>query len=213
MKARILTVGLLAALALSVSIVGAQDDYDEDLSANNTRRSPIGSPRAARISPASTARKSKVCRRLLSGCRASRLLWIRWKASAFMAASWPARARIRCAAAGMRSRRRLQKLLTIDTDLATIIPNVAKGIDISDDQSTYTIHLPAKGISGPMARLSRRKTSVSTWRTWLGNESLTPGGKGPWGTRWTTSAAGNPFRHQLHRHFPSRLPDLPGRPG
>ncbi|MEM7797735.1 MAG: ABC transporter substrate-binding protein [Chloroflexota bacterium] len=36
---------------------------------------------------------------------------------------------------------RLQKLFTIDTDLQTIIPNVAKGIDISDDQTTFTIYL------------------------------------------------------------------------
>ncbi|MEM7130128.1 MAG: ABC transporter substrate-binding protein [Chloroflexota bacterium] len=38
---------------------------------------------------------------------------------------------------------RLQKLFTIDTDLSTIIPNIAKGIDISDDQTEFTIHLRA----------------------------------------------------------------------
>ena len=36
---------------------------------------------------------------------------------------------------------RLQKLLTIDTDLQTIIPNIAQAFEISDDQTTYTIHL------------------------------------------------------------------------
>ncbi len=36
---------------------------------------------------------------------------------------------------------RLQKLLTIDTDLFTIIPNIAQSIDISDDHTTFTIHL------------------------------------------------------------------------
>ena len=38
---------------------------------------------------------------------------------------------------------RLQKLFNIDTDLSTIIPNVAKGIDISDDQTEFIIHLRA----------------------------------------------------------------------
>lgn len=36
---------------------------------------------------------------------------------------------------------RLQKLLTIDTDLASIIPNIAESYEISEDQTTYTIHL------------------------------------------------------------------------
>lgn len=36
---------------------------------------------------------------------------------------------------------RLQKLFTIDTDLQTIIPNIAKSIEISDDQTTFTISL------------------------------------------------------------------------
>ena len=36
---------------------------------------------------------------------------------------------------------RLQKLFTIDTDLQSIVPNIAQGIEISDDQTTYTISL------------------------------------------------------------------------
>lgn len=36
---------------------------------------------------------------------------------------------------------RVQKLFTIDTDLTTIIPNVAQGYDISEDSTTYTIYL------------------------------------------------------------------------
>ena len=36
---------------------------------------------------------------------------------------------------------RLQKLFTIDTDLATIIPNIARDVEISDDQTTFTFHL------------------------------------------------------------------------
>ena len=36
---------------------------------------------------------------------------------------------------------RVQKLFTIDTDLRSVIPNVAKGIDISEDQTTFTIYL------------------------------------------------------------------------
>uniref|UniRef100_A0A540VHJ1 Solute-binding protein family 5 domain-containing protein n=2 Tax=Litorilinea aerophila TaxID=1204385 RepID=A0A540VHJ1_9CHLR len=36
---------------------------------------------------------------------------------------------------------RLQKLFTIGPDLVTIIPNIAKGYEISDDQTTYTIYL------------------------------------------------------------------------
>lgn len=36
---------------------------------------------------------------------------------------------------------RLQKLLTIDTDLQTIIPNIAQGVELSDDMTTYTITL------------------------------------------------------------------------
>ena len=37
--------------------------------------------------------------------------------------------------------RRLQKLLTIDTDLQTIIPIIAQAFEISDDQTIYTVHL------------------------------------------------------------------------
>lgn len=36
---------------------------------------------------------------------------------------------------------RLQKLFTVDTDLASIIPNIAKSIEISDDQTTFTISI------------------------------------------------------------------------
>ncbi len=36
---------------------------------------------------------------------------------------------------------RLQKLFTIGPDLVSIIPNIAKGYDVSDDQRTFTIYL------------------------------------------------------------------------
>ena len=36
---------------------------------------------------------------------------------------------------------RLQKLLTIDTDLTSIIPNIARAYEVSDDQTTFTFHL------------------------------------------------------------------------
>ncbi len=36
---------------------------------------------------------------------------------------------------------RLQKLVTIDTDLRTIVPNIAKDFEISEDQTTFTFYL------------------------------------------------------------------------
>lgn len=36
---------------------------------------------------------------------------------------------------------RLQKLLTIDTDLASIIPNIARAYEVSDDWTVFTFHL------------------------------------------------------------------------
>ena len=36
---------------------------------------------------------------------------------------------------------RLQRLLMIDTDLSTPIPNIAKGWEVSDDNTTFTFHL------------------------------------------------------------------------
>ncbi len=74
---------------------------------------------------------------------------------------------------------RLQKLLTIDTDLQTIIPNVAQSFDVSDDQTTFTFHLREghKWSDG-------EPFTTEDFRFWfedvIGNTDLTPAPSGPW---------------------------------
>ena len=60
---------------------------------------------------------------------------------------------------------RLQKLLTIDTDLTAIIPNIAQAFEISDDQTTFTIHLRGGHKWSDGEPFYSPKTSVSTLRT------------------------------------------------
>ena len=72
-----------------------------------------------------------------------------------------------------------QKLLTIDTDLQTIIPNIAKDFEVSDDQKVVTIYL----------RQGHRWSdgepfTTEDFRFWfedvLYNEDLTPRVRGEW---------------------------------
>ena len=74
---------------------------------------------------------------------------------------------------------RLQKLLTIDTDLKTIIPNIAKGIDISDDQTEFTIHL-REGHRWSDGELFTSEDFRFYIEDTLGNEELTPVIPGLW---------------------------------
>ncbi|MEM7346229.1 MAG: ABC transporter substrate-binding protein, partial [Chloroflexota bacterium] len=74
---------------------------------------------------------------------------------------------------------RLQKLLTIDTDLKTIIPNVAKGIDISADQTEFTIHL-REGHRWSDGELFTAEDFRFYIEDILGNEELTPSIPGLW---------------------------------
>ncbi len=74
---------------------------------------------------------------------------------------------------------RLQKLLTIDTDLISIIPNVAQSFDVSDDQTTFTFTLREGH------RWSDGEAfTTDDFRFWfedvLGNPELTPAPGGPW---------------------------------
>ena len=74
---------------------------------------------------------------------------------------------------------RLQKLLTIDTDLTAIIPNIAQAFEISDDQTTFTIHL-----RGGHKWSDGEPFSSEDFRFYiedvLGNSDLTPNPGGPW---------------------------------
>ncbi len=74
---------------------------------------------------------------------------------------------------------RLQKLLTIDTDLATIIPNVAQAFEVSDDQTTFTIHL-REGHKWSDGEPFTTEDFRFYFEDVLGNSDLTPSPGGPW---------------------------------
>ena len=74
---------------------------------------------------------------------------------------------------------RLQKLLTIDTDLTTIIPNIAQAFEISDDQTTYTIHL-REGHKWSDGEPFTTEDFRFYFEDVLGNADLTPSPGGPW---------------------------------
>ncbi|MEM7535432.1 MAG: ABC transporter substrate-binding protein [Chloroflexota bacterium] len=74
---------------------------------------------------------------------------------------------------------RLQKLFTIDTDLNTIIPNIAKGIDISDDQTEFTIHLRA-GHKWSDGEPFTSEDFRFYFEDVISNEELTPSPPGLW---------------------------------
>ena len=74
---------------------------------------------------------------------------------------------------------RLQKLLTIDTDLTTIIPNIAQAFEISADQTTYTIHL-REGHRWSDGEPFTTEDFRFYFEDVLGNADLTPNLGGPW---------------------------------
>ncbi len=74
---------------------------------------------------------------------------------------------------------RLQKLLTIDTDLQTIIPNIAQAFEISDDQTTFTIHL-RQGHKWSDGEPFTAEDFRFYFEDVLGNSDLTPAPGGPW---------------------------------
>ncbi len=74
---------------------------------------------------------------------------------------------------------RLQKLLTIDTDLTTIIPNIAKSYEVSDDSTVYTITL-REGHKWSDGEPFTTEDFRFYFEDVLGNEELTPVPGGPW---------------------------------
>jgi len=74
---------------------------------------------------------------------------------------------------------RLQKLVTIDTDLVTIIPNVAKAFEISDDQTTYTFHL-REGHKWSDGEPFTAEDFRFYYEDVLANEELNPAPPWPW---------------------------------
>jgi len=74
---------------------------------------------------------------------------------------------------------RLQKLLTIDTDLSTIIPNIAKSYEVSDDSTVYTITL-REGHKWSDGEPFTTEDFRFYFEDVLGNEELTPVPGPPW---------------------------------
>lgn len=74
---------------------------------------------------------------------------------------------------------RLQKLLTIDTDLSTIIPNVAQAYEVSDDLTTFTFHL-REGHKWSDGTPFTTEDFRFYFEDVLGNTDLTPAPGGPW---------------------------------
>ena len=74
---------------------------------------------------------------------------------------------------------RLQKLLTIDTDLSSIIPNVARAYEVSDDYTTFTFHL-REGHRWSDGAPFTTEDFRFYFEDILGNKDLTPGAWGPW---------------------------------
>ena len=74
---------------------------------------------------------------------------------------------------------RLQKLLTIDTDLQTIIPNIAKSYEVSEDTTTYTITL-REGHKWSDGEPFTTEDFRFYFEDVLGNPDLTPALGPPW---------------------------------
>ncbi len=74
---------------------------------------------------------------------------------------------------------RLQKLLTIDTDLATIIPNIAQSFEVSDDQTTFTITI-REGHKWSDGQPFTSEDFRFYMEDILGNSELTPNPGGAW---------------------------------
>lgn len=74
---------------------------------------------------------------------------------------------------------RLQKLLTIDTDLQTIIPNIAKSYEVSEDSTVYTISL-REGHKWSDGESFTTEDFRFYFEDVLGNEELTPVPGAPW---------------------------------
>ena len=74
---------------------------------------------------------------------------------------------------------RLQKLLTIDTDLTTIIPNIAKDFEASDDQTVFTITL-REGHKWSDGEPFTTEDFRFYFEDVLSNADLTPAPGGPW---------------------------------
>ena len=74
---------------------------------------------------------------------------------------------------------RLQKLLTIDTDLTSIIPNIARAYEVSDDQTTFTFHL-REGHKWSDGQPFTTEDFRFFFEDILGNSDLTPAPGGPW---------------------------------
>lgn len=74
---------------------------------------------------------------------------------------------------------RMQKLFTIDTDLRTIIPNIAKGIEVSEDQMGFTISL-REGHKWSDGEPFTAEDFRFYYEDVLLNEELTPAPSGPW---------------------------------
>ncbi|MCY3834232.1 MAG: ABC transporter substrate-binding protein, partial [Chloroflexi bacterium] len=74
---------------------------------------------------------------------------------------------------------RLQKLLTIDTDLSSIIPNIARAYEVSDDWTTFTFHL-REGHRWSDGEPFTTEDFRFYFEDVLGNAELTPNIGGPW---------------------------------
>lgn len=74
---------------------------------------------------------------------------------------------------------RLQKLLTIDTDLTSIIPNIARAYEVSDDQTTFTFHL-REGHRWSDGEPFTTDDFRFYFEDVLGNTELTQNPSGPW---------------------------------
>lgn len=74
---------------------------------------------------------------------------------------------------------RLQKLFTIDTDLKTIIPNIAESVDISDDQTAYTISI-REGHKWSDGEVFTSEDFRFFYEDVLQNTDLTATPPGPW---------------------------------
>ncbi|MCY4538958.1 MAG: ABC transporter substrate-binding protein [Chloroflexi bacterium] len=75
---------------------------------------------------------------------------------------------------------RLQKLLTIDTDLTSIIPNIAESYEVSDDFTTFTFTI-REGHRWSDGEPFTTEDFRFYFEDVLGNSDLTPNIGGPWG--------------------------------
>ena len=74
---------------------------------------------------------------------------------------------------------RLQKLLTIDTDLTSIIPNIAQSYEISDDQTIFTFNI-REGHKWSDGEPFTTEDFRFYFEDILGNTDITPSPGGPW---------------------------------